>query len=191
MNKKRRFLASFSAFDLIIIAMCAALGIAVKPILVPLVHIVTGPLMIPGGAMAGGFYMLFIILPVGLTGKRGASTITCAVQAMLVIITGVIGSHGVLSLVTYVLPGVAVDLISLITGKKGINALMCFAGGLAANVTGSILSNLLFFRLPMIPLMLMLFTAALSGCFGGLIAWQLIKRLRRFIPAFGKGESDE
>jgi hypothetical protein len=172
---------------MIIIAMCAALGIAVKPVLVPLMHIVTGPLMIPGGAMAGGLYMLFIILPVGLTQKRGAATFTCLVQAMLVIVTGVTGSHGVLSLVTYVLPGIAIDLISLTTRKKGLNAFTCFAAGLAANVTGSFLSNLVFFRLPLIPLMLMLMTAALSGCFGGLIAWQLIKRLRRFVPAFRKG----
>ncbi len=191
MNKKKGLLASYSARDLINIALCAALGIAVKPILTPLVHIVTGPLVVPGGAMAGGLYMLFIIVPVGLTKKHGASTLTCLVQALLMMVTGVPGSHGVLSLVTYVLPGVAVDLISLTAVKKGLNAFTCLICGLAANTVGSFLSNLVFFRLPLVPLMLMLFTAALSGCFGGLIAWQLIKRLRRFAPAVGKGESHE
>ncbi len=189
MNKKRGLLASYTLRDLIHIALCAALGIAVKPLLTPLVHIATGPLMIPGGAMAGGIYMLFIIVPVGFTKKRGASTLTCLLQALLVMVTGVPGNHGVLSLVTYGLPGVAVDLISLTAARKGLNALTCLACGLAANVTGSILTNLVFFRLPTIPLMLMLFTAALSGCIGGLIAWQLIKRLRR-VRAFGKGEPD-
>lgn len=172
-------------------ALCAALGIAVKPVLTPLVHIATGPLMIPGGAMAGGFYMLFIIVPVGLTKRLGASTLTCLVQALLVMVTGVPGSHGVLSLVTYGLPGVAVDIISLSAVKKGLNAFTCLFAGLAANVTGSFLSNLVFFRLPFVPLMLMLFTAALSGSFGGLMAWQLIKRLRRVMPALRKGRMHE
>ncbi len=191
MNKEKGLLASYTARDLIHVALCAALGIAVKPILTPLIHIITGPMVIPGGAMAGGFYMLFIIVPVGLTKRRGASTLTCLVQALLVMVTGVPGSHGVLSLVTYVLPGVAVDLISLTAVRKGLNALTCLICGLAANAVGSFLSNLVFFRLPLVPLMLMLFTAALSGCFGGLIAWQLIKRLQRLFPASRKGEGDE
>ncbi|GAG99538.1 unnamed protein product, partial [marine sediment metagenome] len=54
----RKFLQRFSLFDLVIIAMVAALGIATKPVITPLVHIITGPLFIPGGAIAGGFYMM-------------------------------------------------------------------------------------------------------------------------------------
>ena len=49
-------------FDLVTIAMMAALGIAVKVVLVPLVHIITGPFFIPGGSISGGIYMLFIVL---------------------------------------------------------------------------------------------------------------------------------
>lgn len=54
---KLKALRGFSIFQLVIISVVAALGVATKPIIVPLVHIITGPLFIPGGAIAGGFYM--------------------------------------------------------------------------------------------------------------------------------------
>lgn len=57
MKSKANILGRFPISDLVIIAILSALGIATKPIIVPLVHIITGPLYIPGGAVAGGFYM--------------------------------------------------------------------------------------------------------------------------------------
>ncbi len=179
-QRKKGFLASFSVFNIIIIAMCAGLGIALKPVLVPLVHIITGPLFIPGGAVAGGFYMLFIVVAAGLVGKRWTATLTCAVQAVLVLITGVIGSHGIMSLVTYILPGVMVDLLLIAIRHRACCALCCFLAGMAANLTGSFLSNAVFFRLPFVPLMLTLFAGALSGGLGGVVAWSIIKKLRAF-----------
>ena len=187
---RKRFLSGFSVFNIIVIAMCAGLGIAIKPVLVPLVHIITGPLFIPGGAVAGGFYMLFIVVAAGLVEKPGTATITCAVQAILVIITGVIGSHGILSLVTYILPGVAVDFFYWFIRKRKLSALSCFIMGLLANTAGSFLSNVVFFRLPFVPLMLTLLAGALSGGLGGLIAYGIIKKLKKFNPALKNTERE-
>lgn len=184
MKAEKRFLADFSVFHLIMIAMCAGLGIAIKPIIVPLTHIVTGPLFIPGGAVAGGFYMLFIVLAASLTGKPGAASLACAVQAIIVIITGVAGSHGIMSLVTYVLPGVMVDLFLLAVRRLECNGLILFFAGLIANFTGTFLSSVVFFRLPLIPLMLALLSAALSGGLGGLISWGLTVKLRKLNPIY-------
>lgn len=184
--EKKRFLSSFSVFDVIMTAMCAGLGVAVKPVVSQLVHIITGPLFIPGGAVAGGFYMLFIVLAASLTGKFGAATLACVVQAILVIITGVIGSHGIMSLVTYVLPGVLVDLFFLAVRKQGVGAFSCFFMGMIANVTGTFLSNAVFFNLPWVPLMLSLLSGALSGGLGGLVAWAVTKQLRKLFPVFNK-----
>jgi hypothetical protein len=185
-KNKKRFLTSYSVFDIIIIAMCAGLGIALKPILVPLSHIITGPLFIPGGAFAGGFYMLFIVVAAGLTEKKWAATLTCIVQALLVLITGVIGSHGILSLATYTLPGVMVDMLLLLIRHNGCGPVCCLFSGITANLTGSFMSNVVFFRLPLVPLMLVLFSAAFSGGIGGLIAWGIVSRLRLFITVFEK-----
>ena len=69
------FLKRFSMLDLVVIALTSALGIGIKPIIVPLIHIVTGPLYIPGGAAAGGFYMLWIVLGIGITRKIGTGTL--------------------------------------------------------------------------------------------------------------------
>ena len=37
----RKFLSRFTMFDLVVIAMMASLGIAIKPVVVPLAHIIT------------------------------------------------------------------------------------------------------------------------------------------------------
>ena len=66
-NRKKPY---FRLSDYIIIAMMASIGIAVKTIIVPLAQIITGPLFIPGGVLAGGFYMMFLVLGEAITNKR-------------------------------------------------------------------------------------------------------------------------
>lgn len=173
------FFKKFSAFDLIIIAFFAALGIAAKPVIVPLVHIITGPLYIPGGAIAGGLYMLWIVVGAGLVGKRGTATLIAIVQAIFVVTTGISGSHGIMSFVTYIAPGIAIELLWLAMRQHSGNIFACFFAGIVANMTGTLLTNYLFFRLPWIPLVLTLSGAALSGGFGGLIVYSIIKGLRK------------
>lgn len=183
---RERFLDQFSIFELILLTFMAAAGVAVKPIVVSISHLITGPLLIPGGAFAGGLYMMFVILGAGLVGKRGSATLICLIQAMLVIVTGIYGSHGIASLVTYILPGLCVDLLWLAMRHKGCCLWCCFFGGMIANTSGVFLVNLVFFRLPTIPLLLSLAMAVLSGGIGGLIAWYLIKALRKqkVLPSF-------
>lgn len=168
----------FTTLDLIIIAMMASLGIAVKTIIVPLAHIITGPFFIPGGVVAGGFYMSFLVLGESLTGKKGTATLVALVQAVIVTLTGTLGSHGAASLFTYTLPGIMVDLLMLIMGHKACCTLCCFLGGIVANMTGSFAVNLAIFNLSFIPLMLSLCTAALTGGIGGLVANAIAVQIR-------------
>lgn len=175
----RSFLQRFSMFDLVVIALTAALGIGIKPIIVPLIHIITGPLFIPGGAAAGGFYMLWIVLGIGITRKTGTGTMIGLIQALLVIITGAYGTHGAVSLLTYTLPGLIVDMGAKILNRRLVCATSFFMLGLLANVTGTFLSSMVFFRLPLIPLLLSLSAASLSGGLGGLIAYKITKELSK------------
>ena len=179
----KRILSRFSIFELLLISMAAALGIAVKPIIQPLVRIITGPLMIPGGVLAGGIYMMFLVLAYGMTRKPVAGTLTAVVQAFIVMLTG-IGSHGVMTFVTYILPGVAVDLVMLVFywRSKGNNRPRpsipaCFCGGIVANVTGSLLVGVALFNIPLVPMLLVLSVAALSGGLGGILAYSLLKKI--------------
>ncbi|GEM_PF-685006 len=188
--KPGQYLKKFSIFDLIIIAICAAIGVAIKPVIVPLVQIVTGPLFIPGGAIAGGFYMMWLVIGAGLVGKRGVATLIAVVQALLVLATGIIGTHGIMTLVTYIAPGIAIDILLLATRQYAANIFSCFFCGIAANAMGTFLTNFVFFRLPAIPLILTIAAGALSGGLGGLIAWGIIKGFKKInIPGLNIGGS--
>ncbi|HBC92507.1 MAG TPA: hypothetical protein DCZ10_06275 [Pelotomaculum sp.] len=180
MGITQRFLDKFSLYDLIVIAMMSALGIATKPIIVPLAHIVTGPLFIPSGAVAGGFYMLWLVLGFGITGKRGTMTLIGVVQAILVMATGIVGSHGVMSLVTYTMPGILADLGLLLIGHRVCCFPCAFLAGLLCNIAGTFMVNFVYFRLPVVPLVLSLSAAALSGGLGGLVAFKILQQIWKF-----------
>lgn len=184
--KKTGFMKRFSVRDLVLIAAMAALGIAIKPIVVPIAHLVSSPLMIPGGALAGGLYMMWLVVAMGLTDKRGTAILVGVIQALLVMIAGVSGSHGAMSLLSYTLPGITMDLGLFILRRKVDNLLSAFIAGILCNIAGTIATNVIFFTLPLVPLLLSLFVSAFSGALGGLLSWQLLKALRKF--GIGKKE---
>ena len=169
----------FKLSDYVILAMLAAMGIASKVIIVPLAQIVTGPLFLPGGVVAGGFYMMFLILGTAITGKMGAALLVSLIQAALVTITGTFGSHGAASLFTYSLPGLAVEMWFFFSKHRGCCPLCCFIAGMVANVAGTFAVNSALFNLSFIPLMLSIAVAALSGGLGGLVASRVVRGLQK------------
>ena len=175
-----KILQRFRIYDFVIIAIMAALGIAIKPVLVPLAHIISGSLMIPSGAFAGGLYMMWLVVGYGITGKPGTSTLIALIQAVLVMFTGVVGSHGVMSLFTYLSPGIVMDLLLLLIGHRVCCRGCAVIAGAAANVTGTACVNIVFFQAPGAYLLLILSIAVLSGGIGGLLAWELLKVLRKY-----------
>ncbi len=190
--KPGEYLRKFSIFDLVIIAISAAIGVAIKPVIVPLVQIVSGPLFIPGGAIAGGFYMMWLVIGAGLVGKRGVATLIAIVQALLVLATGIVGTHGIMTLATYIVPGIAIDLLLLATRQYAQNIFSCFFAGLIANAAGTFLTNFVFFRLPAVPLVLTIAAGALSGGSGGLIAYGIIKGFSKIkIPGMNMGREQK
>lgn len=175
----KRFIERFSAFQLIVIALMATLGIATKPVIVPLVHIITGLLYIPGGAIAGGFYMIWIVLGVGLINKVGVATMIALVQSIMIVSLGIFGTHGIMSFLTYIIPGVAVDILLMLIRYRRPSLGNFFLCGVVANLSGTFLVNVIFFRLPLVPLILILSSAALSGGIGGIIAYKIINKLEQ------------
>jgi hypothetical protein len=170
-----------SLVEYIFIALMAALGIAVKPLLGPFVQLFTGSIGVPKGVLAGGIYMMFLVLPYGLTKRRLAATMTATVQAFLAIFTG-IGSLGLITFITYLPAGIAVDsimLLFLLCRQPRASAPACFFSGVAANLTGSLLVGLMIFAIPLVPLLLSLSVAALSGGLGGLLAYYLLNKIKK------------
>ncbi len=171
-------LNKFSIKELLYLAILAAMGLSVKPIVTPLVHLISAPLMIPGGSLAGGFYMLWLVLGKLIVPKKGSAFIIGFSQAIIVIISGLFGSHGILSIISYSLPGLAIDIFALIPmPKKALYALFL---GIVSNCTGSLFVSFLLLRLPLIPLLLSTSLALISGAVGGLIAYFFFNELKKF-----------
>lgn len=187
----KKLLRRFSVRDLLLVSAMAAAGIAVKPLVSTLAHIVSTPLMIPGGVLAGGLYMLWLVVAFGLTRRRGTAFLVGFVQALLVMLTGLPGSHGLLSLFSYTLPGAAIDLVFLLIRRKIDNMPLAFLAGLTANLAGTAAVNFIFFGLPLIPLLLSLSLAALSGGLGGILSWGLLSALGRFGVGPGAEEQSD
>ena len=180
MSLLHKALRRFSVKEMVIISAMAALGLAIKAVVTPLIQLASAPLFIPGGALGGGLYMMWLVIAAGITGRRGAATLTALVQALLVILTGIGGSHGILSLVSYTMPGLAIDLWLLISRHRVCCLPCAFVSCILANLCGTIAVNLIFFRLPTIPLLLSLTAAAFSGGAGGVLSWRLLEALRKF-----------
>ncbi len=179
MIKDKRFLKSFKVLDLVLIAMLAALATAFKSIVGTLVRLITGPLGIPGGSLAGGFYMMWLALGYSVVNKRGSATLISVIQALILFTTGSPGSHGVWTFVTYIIPGICVDIVFLFSKNKKYNILHYMLSVIIANIAGTIGSNVLFFRLSWFYLLFTLVAAAFSGAVGGVIAYTVSKGLSK------------
>jgi energy-coupling factor transport system substrate-specific component len=170
-------LKRFTSRDLIVIAVLAAIGIAIKPLVSPTIKLISAPLMLPGGSLAGGLYMMWLVLAVVMVPKFGSGTLFGLVQALVTFILGWFGNHGVLSLISYTLPGILADLIILAPFRRDSRLSMALLGSIS-NLTGSLIMSLVIFRLPLIPLLIASVTAIVSGIIGGLIAYPIYNKIK-------------
>ena len=173
------YLAKFSSRDLLYIAVMSALGLAIKPVVTPLVHLVSAPLMIPGGSLAGGLYLLWMVLLICLVRKSGAALLMGIAQALVMVGLGYFGSHGAVSLISYTLPAIILELVWLLFHNPDspvTHVLLCAS----ANITGALVVTLLVMRLPFLPTMLSLTAAAISGIIGGILSHKIYLELKKY-----------
>jgi thiamine transporter ThiT len=168
----------FTTKDLIFIALMAAIGLAVKPLVKTLIHVVSTPLGIPGGTLGGGFYMMWLCLIAAMVPRFGSATVTGFIQGLVVLITGWYGSHGAASIITYALPGLAVDAIALLYRRRTkIDGQMLYC--VFANLVGTYLVGILIMRLPKAPFIIALSLAIISGCIGGLLSYLTFREIKK------------
>ena len=185
----RKLLKSYTILDLVLIAMLAALATGFKTIANTLVKLVTGPLGIPGGALVGGLYMMWLAIGHSVVNKFGVSFMISLVQSLILFTTSSPGSHGAWTFITYLIPGICVDLVFLLARKKRPNILHFMAAVIFANVLGTLGSFLLWFRLSLLLCLFSLVSAAMSGAFGGLIAYSADKGIRKIGLIYKEDES--
>jgi len=164
--------------DIALMALFASLGIATKQLIRPLVSAITSPLYIPGGAVAGGIYMMWPVMAYGFVRKPGAASITSLTQALISLIMP-FGNFGLLTFVIYLCPGLAIDAFFLLSRHKGCCAACCIGAAAIANAVGTILVGALILVLPLVVLAFLAVVAAISGGIGGFIANMLLVRIRR------------
>lgn len=168
MTKKKK--SRFDVKDFIIIPLMAALGIGSKQIILPALSFFLKPINIPGGSVAGGLYMMWLILARELTKKNGAGILTAIIQTFMILMMP-FGSQGIFSFITYSCPGIAVDIVSYIMHKIGEgNYIGYYFAGAAANITGTYLVNIVILDLPYILLIIVITISFISGGMGGLIS---------------------
>jgi hypothetical protein len=166
----------YTTSDLIIIGLLAALGLGTKQIIRPLVALVTVPLGIPGGAVVGGFYMLWLVLTKRLAPKPFSGLLFGITQALVVMILP-FGSHGIFTLITYTLPGLAVDLIDFAFNKKANTVLCSMIQGAAANFVGSLSVLFIIFQLPLEYNLFISLLALFTGNLGGILSFYIARQI--------------
>lgn len=174
-----KFLAKFTTFDFVIIALLSACGIATKPFVRILAQIFTGSI-IPVGTVAGIFYMLWIVLACSIVRKRGTAILVGIVQAVLVVVFDMLGNKGLANLLVYVVPGVTLELAMLFFPHYVSTMISGFVAGGVANATGSLIMGLVFMRLPFVPLLVSLIGASIFGGVGGVVGFKLYAILSSF-----------
>ena len=178
-NSENIVTRKFTTVDLVIIALLAALGIAVKPFVQPLIKLITATLKVPSGTIGGFIYMFWPVVAVAMTRKYGAATLLSFVQALVAYIIG-FGSHGIANFPAYLLPGIVIDLTFLIFRDRGTNYLVGGIAGALGNAAGVAFINLVLFRMPPIALLFTVIVGMISGAVGGVAAIFVGRETRRY-----------
>ena len=168
-------LQKFTTRDLILIASLAGMGFVAKILISPLVKMISMPMMVPGGSLAGVVYMLWLVLAVLIVPKWGTGLLFGLLQALIAIVLG-FKNQGLLTLVSYVLPGLVVDLARPFF-KNPRNLLTHLVLTPLANMTGAGVVAILLFRHPLQAVLIVLGMALVSGLLGGFVSWGIYKPL--------------
>ncbi len=162
---------------LIFLALCCDLGLFSKRLIAPAANLITDALHIPGG-VGTSFSLLFLVVAAAVVGRLGCAAAMGAVQSVLALSFGMVGSMGALSPIGYIVPGLVIDLILVLTrhGPLSQRGRVVLANAAAAPCA-ALAANLIVFRLRGPTLALYLCVSALTGTAAGLLGAELVRRL--------------
>ena len=165
-------------------ALCCDFGLFAKKLISPAANLITESLHIPGG-VATSFSLMFLVTAASVIPVFGCATIMGAVQSLLALCFGMTGSMGLLAPIGYIMPGIAIDLILLVSRKlsKDLSAGIMLSS-IVSSVIACLTATVLVFRLSGIILLLYVFVSATSGSVCGLLAVSLVNRIRPVIFSY-------
>ena len=176
----------FSLRNLLFLTLCCDLGLFSKRLIAPAANILTDFLRIPGG-IGTSFSLMFLVVAAELVPIFGCATLMSIIQSMIALSLGMVGSMGILSPIGYIVPGIVIDLIFLLSRKTGLGTdLTLTLANMLGAASAGLAANFIVFHLPGIPLALYIVVALASGAACGSFAGVLAKRLR---PVFSASRS--
>ncbi len=186
----KNYLRKLTTFDLVIIALLSAGGVATKPFVRLLAQVFTGSL-VPIGTIAGIAYMLWIVLACAIVKKRGTAILVGLVQSVLVVVFDMLGNRGLANLLVYVVPGITLELVMLLFPHYVSSLFSGFVAGAVANATGALIMSWVFMRIPFIPLLVSCLVSAFFGGIGGVVGYKLEVVFGRFRTRGAVGLGDK
>ena len=181
----------FSLRNLLFLTLCCDLGLFSKRLIAPAANILTDFLRIPGG-IGTSFSLMFLIVAAELVPVFGCAALMSMIQSAIALSLGMVGSMGILSPIGYIVPGIVIDLIFLLSRKIGLGTdLTLTTANMLGAAAASLTANLIVFHLPGVPLALYIVVALASGAVCGGFAGVLVKRLRPVISASRASDFEE
>ena len=181
----------FSLRNLLFLTLCCDLGLFSKRLIAPAANILTDFLRIPGG-IGTSFSLMFLVVAAELVPIFGCATLMSIIQSMIALSLGMVDSMGILSPIGYIVPGIVIDLLFLLSRKTGLGTdLALTLANMLGAASASLAANLIVFHLPGVPLALYIVVALISGAVCGTFAGVLVKRLRPVMSASSRTEFEE
>ncbi len=171
-----------STKDLVTIAILSALGGGLSVYVGYLGNLINRVVGVPFGAgqFMAGLHVIWIVLAVGITKKKGVGTATGLLKGVVELFLG--GTHGVVILVVSLVQGLLIDTVLFKDSTKEKRELIpyCFAGGIAAASNVFVFQAFFFAGVPIILIMMLAMLAFASGViFGGYISLQMMDSLEQ------------
>ena len=139
-----------------------------------------------------GIIAVLIVVAAELVPIFGCATLMSIIQSMIALSLGMVGSMGILSPIGYIVPGIVIDLIFLLSRKTGLGTdLTLTIANMLGAAAASLTANLIVFHLPGVPLALYIVVALASGAVCGSFAGVLAKRLRPVVSASNTSDFEE
>lgn len=172
---------SYRLRTIVFLALCCDLGLFCKRLIAPAANIITDFLHIPGG-IGTSFSLMFLVIAASLVPKFGCASLMGAVQSLIALSLGMVGSMGALSPLGYIIPGLVIDILILLTGNGEMTRVSrTVLINAIAGCCSALTANLIVFHLWGIPLLLYLSVAATSGSICGILGAEIIRRVAPII----------
>jgi len=171
-----------STKDLVTIALLSALGGILSAYIGYLGNMVNHIFGVPFGAgqFLAGLHVLWIILALGITKKKGVGTVTGVLKGIVELFMG--STHGIVTVIVSAVQGLLVDIFLFSDKTKAERGVVPFAVAAAISSASNVIVFQLFFfsGVPLILIAMLCMLAGASGIiFGGGLAVQMMESLEQ------------